>query len=65
MSMIGRLEWEAPTLAPALAAAARFARAAICLGMIVVAVVILRSAAYGYFHGDDRPLKAILGLFGG
>ena len=62
MSMIGRLEREAPTLAPALAAAAR---AAICLGMIVVAVVILRSAAYGYFHGDDRPLKAVLGLLGG
>ena len=62
MSMIGRLEREAPPLAPALAAAAR---AAICLGMIVVAVVILRSAAYGYFHGDDRPLKAVLGLLGG
>ena len=33
--------------------------------MIVVAVVILRSVAYGDFHGDDRPLKAVLGLLGG
>ena len=64
MSMSSRLHPEVPALAPMVAKAIRMTRAVLCIALIVAVVVILRSAAYEHFHGDDRPLKAVMSLFG-
>ena len=64
MSMSSRLHPEVPVLAPMVAKAVRLVRTVLCLALIVVVVVILRSVAYEHFHGSDAFLKAVTSLLG-
>ena len=58
-----KLDLDIPDPAPIVMKVVRLVRTVLCLALIVAVVVILRSATYEYFHGDDRPLKAVTGLF--
>ena len=64
ISTSDRLQSEIPALTPMVARLMWLARALPCLALIAAVVVALRSAAYVYFHGDDRSLKAVVGLLG-
>lgn len=58
-----KLDLDIPDMAPMVMKVVRLVRTGLCLALIVAVVVILRSATYEHFHGDDRPLKAVTGLF--
>ncbi len=64
MSTSDRLYPEVPALTPMVGKAVRLMRAVLCLALFAAVVVALRSAAYVYFHGDERFLKAVVGLLG-
>ena len=62
--LTSKFDLEVPNLAPMVVKAVRLAGAVLGLVLIVAAAMIGGAVVYAYFHGDDRPLKAVLGLFG-